>query len=128
MPKSNFTPEQLTRFTTPHTGSTLGINGPVRIIGHFQCDILVIGDSSPLTVRNITFDILDGDCPVLIGQDVLGRGNKRVTYDYDSKTVTLTYNNEESVELNLAPKFDNVTRFQVLTAHTHTQYPTQTRS
>ena len=112
MSKQCFTSEQLAAFVTPFTGTCTGINGPCPIIGRFMCDKLIIGEKSTITAENVIFDVLDGTCPTLVGQSVLGRGsNRRVEYDYDEKRVRITRKNGKTDQLDLADKLDGVTHF-----------------
>ena len=112
MSRSCFTPEQFATFVTPYTGICTGINGECRIVGRFMCDTLVIGNKSTITTENVIFDVLDGTCPTLVGQSVLGRGsNKTVEYDYEKMRVRITRKSGETDHLDLVDKLDGVTHF-----------------
>ena len=118
MSKSMFTPQQFKKYVSPYAGSCTGISGPVAIVGRFKCDQLTIGKTSPITIRDMFFDVIDSDCPVLIGQSILGKGkNRSLTYDYDQMLLKLERKDGGTDQLDLTDNLDGTTtHFETFTA------------
>lgn len=86
--------------------SIAGLDCDVPVIGHFVADKLTLGDMGECVLRNVQFDVVTPVLPVIIGQDILGRGNaKYVTYDYDNMTILIANRNSTMQRINL---IDNI--------------------
>ena len=109
--RSMLTDSRFASMASPFSGQCNGISGSVNIVGQLKCDTLKIGDRQPIMLENVLFNVIEGDCPVLLGQSILGEVNSQVIYDYESMTVKSRSRSGELLQFDLTTMMDSMTHF-----------------